>query len=49
MAIFYDGLFTNIIDNGADRGPNATGGSITGGAGRGHANAMAQPLLLRPD
>jgi hypothetical protein len=40
--IFYDGLFTNILDNTAASAPNATGGNVTGGAGRGSANATAQ-------
>ena len=33
--IFYDGFFTNILDNTAASVPNANGGTITGGSGRG--------------
>ena len=40
--IFYDGLFTNILDNTAATPPNATGGTIVGGSGRGQANAFTQ-------
>ena len=42
--IFYDGLFTNIVDNTAAGPPNTTGGTINGGSvqGRGVANAMTQ-------
>jgi len=42
--IFYDGLFTNLVDNTAAAPPNATGGTINGGstAGRGVANATTQ-------
>ncbi len=41
--IFYDGLFTNIVDNTAAASPNANGASIFGGsaASRGQGNAMA--------
>jgi hypothetical protein len=46
--VFYDGLFTNIVDNGAEGAPNATGGSITGGAGRGQADSMATLASLTP-
>jgi len=48
--IFYDGLFTNIIDNTAAGPPNATGGTINGGstAGRGIANAMTQLANVTP-
>jgi len=40
--IFYDGIFTNILDNTASTSPNATGGAFTTSAstpGRGLANA----------
>jgi len=40
--IFYDGLFTNILDNTASSVPNAFGGSIVGGSGRGQNNAQEQ-------
>lgn len=40
--IFYDGLFTNILDNTASSVPNAFGGSIVGGSGRGQAQAQEQ-------
>jgi hypothetical protein len=48
--IFYDGLFTNIIDNTAAAPPNATGGTINGGstATRGVANAMTQLANVTP-
>jgi hypothetical protein len=46
--VFYDGLFTNIVDNTAATAPNATGGTITGGAGRGQANAMEQLAAVTP-
>jgi carboxypeptidase family protein/TonB-dependent receptor-like protein len=46
--IFYDGLFTNILDNTAASAPNATGGNVTGGAGRGSANAMASLAAIVP-
>ena len=41
--IFYDGLFTNIVDNTAAASPNASSPTIFGGdtAFRGQANAMA--------
>lgn len=41
--IFYDGLFTNILDNTGGTSPNAVGGTLTGtsadNGGRGLANA----------
>jgi hypothetical protein len=40
--IYYDGLFTNIVDNTAATSPNAFGGSIVGGNGRGQADAQEQ-------
>jgi hypothetical protein len=46
--IFYDGLFTNIVDNTAASAPNATGGNVTGGAGRGAANATALLAAIVP-
>jgi hypothetical protein len=46
--IFYDGLFTNIVDNTAASAPNATGGNVTGGMGRGAANAMKQLAAIVP-
>ena len=41
--IFYDGLFTNIVDNTASASPNASSPEILGGstATRGQANVMA--------
>lgn len=41
--IFYDGLFTNIVDNTAATSPNASSPTILGGSTttRGQANAMA--------
>ena len=46
--IFYDGLFTNIVDNTAASAPNATGGNVTGGSGRGAANATALLAAIVP-
>lgn len=46
--VFYDGLFSNIIDNNAQTPPNLTGGSITGGAGRGQANSLAALAAITP-
>lgn len=46
--IFYDGLFTNIVDNTAATAPNATGGTVTGGTGRGAPNAMTQLAAIVP-
>jgi hypothetical protein len=37
--IFYDGLFSNIIDNTAESQPNTLGGSLPSQAGRGKGNA----------
>ena len=47
--VFYDGLFTNILDNTAATPPNATGGTITGGAGRGQANSLEQLANVSPN
>ncbi|MGH9726757.1 MAG: TonB-dependent receptor domain-containing protein, partial [Candidatus Acidiferrales bacterium] len=49
--IFYDGLFTNVIDNTASSAPNAFGGSIVGGNNRGAANAQSQlsNIIATPD
>ena len=46
--IFYDGLFTNILDNTAATSPNTTGGTITGGAGRGAPDATAALAAFVP-
>ncbi|MGA2510932.1 MAG: carboxypeptidase regulatory-like domain-containing protein [Candidatus Acidiferrales bacterium] len=46
--VFYDGLFTNIIDNEAEGAPNTTGGTVTGGAGRGQANSLATLAAITP-
>ena len=46
--IFYDGLFTNIVDNTVASNPNATGQTIVGGAGRGQANALEQLASMTP-
>jgi len=40
--VYYDGLFTNIIDNTASSSPNAFGGSIVGGNGRGQDMAQEE-------
>jgi outer membrane receptor protein involved in Fe transport len=39
--IFYDGIFTNILDNTAGASPNAIGFTATSNAGRGVANISA--------
>jgi hypothetical protein len=39
FGVFYDGIFTNIVDNTAATSPNANGATIIGGAGRGAADA----------
>ncbi len=47
--IFYDGLFTNILDNTASGSPNTFGGTFTDpGAGRGTANATGQIVNISP-
>ena len=46
--IFYDGLFTNILDNTGATTPNATGGTIVGGSGRGTAGASALIPSITP-
>ena len=49
--IFYDGLFTNILDNTASHSPNVTGGTLTGGVennGRGLANASGLLAAVTP-
>jgi outer membrane receptor protein involved in Fe transport len=45
---FYDGLFTNILDNTGAASPNAVGGTIVGGTGRGAANATGQLNAVAP-
>jgi outer membrane receptor protein involved in Fe transport len=46
--VFYDGFFTNIPDNAAVGPPNATGGTITGGAGQGAPNALESVAAITP-
>ena len=47
--IFYDGIFTNIIDNSDSSEPNASGGSFTAGkVGRGLANATGLLASVTP-
>src|SRR5579883_620641 len=50
--IFYDSLFTNILDNTGGTPPNAVGGTLTGTAaqnnGRGIANATGQLNAVAP-
>ncbi|MFY9585363.1 MAG: TonB-dependent receptor, partial [Candidatus Acidiferrales bacterium] len=46
--IFYDGLFTNILDNTAATSPNAVGGTIVGGSGRGTAGASGLVPSITP-
>jgi outer membrane receptor protein involved in Fe transport len=48
FGIFYDGLFTNILDNTGAAIPNAVGGTIVGGTGRGAANATGQLNAVAP-
>jgi len=42
--IYYDGLFTNILDNTASSSPNVAGGSIVGGSGV--AQPRGQPMAM---
>jgi hypothetical protein len=46
--IFYDGLFTNILDNTAGGAPNGISQTLQGGAGRGVANASVALANLQP-
>jgi outer membrane receptor protein involved in Fe transport len=47
--IFYDGIFTNIIDNSDASEPNATGGTfLAGKTGRGLANATGLLASVTP-
>jgi outer membrane receptor protein involved in Fe transport len=46
--IFYDGLFTNILDNTGGTSPNAVGGTLTGSGGRGLANATGLLNAVAP-
>jgi hypothetical protein len=46
--VFYDGLFTNILDNTGAGQPNAVGGTIVGGSGRGAANASTLLIAVQP-
>src|SRR5437879_6725901 len=47
--IFYDGLFTNILDNTGAASPNVVGGTIVGGpTARGTANASGSLIAVRP-
>jgi outer membrane receptor protein involved in Fe transport len=49
--IFYDGIFTNILDNTASTSPNSTGGNFTSAAnapGRGLANATGLLASISP-
>ena len=48
FGIFYDGLFTNILDNTGAAQPNAVGGTVVGGANRGLANASGQLAAVQP-
>jgi outer membrane receptor protein involved in Fe transport len=43
--IFYDGLFSNIVDNTAESAPNIQGGIIPSQVGRGTMNASTFPGL----
>ena len=49
--IFYDGLFTNILDNTAAASPNAVGGTIIapGGATRGLSNPFGLISSINPE
>lgn len=46
--MFYDGIFTNILDNTAGTSPNAVGGTLTAGSGRGLTNASGLVGTLTP-
>ena len=46
--IFYDGLFTNILDNTAGTSPNAVVGTVTGTSGRGSSGAFQLIPSLAP-
>ena len=46
--IFYDGLFTNVLDNTGGTSPNAVGGTLTGAGGRGLANATGLLNAVAP-
>jgi hypothetical protein len=49
FGIFYDGLFTNILDNTGGTSPNAVGGTIVGpSGGRGTPNATGQLNAVTP-
>jgi outer membrane receptor protein involved in Fe transport len=43
--IFYDGLFSNVVDNTAESAPNIQGGTIPSPVGRGTPNASTFPAL----
>src|SRR6267143_536414 len=45
--IFYDGLFTNILDNTAGGSPNGISQIKSGGGGRGFPNATGELLTLQ--
>lgn len=46
--IFYDGLFTNILDNTGAAQPNAVGGTLVGGIDRGLASASGLLTSVQP-
>jgi len=46
--IFYDGLFSNILDNTAGGSPNGILQTVNGGSGRGFADASGTLLALQP-
>jgi outer membrane receptor protein involved in Fe transport len=46
--IYYDVLFTNILDNTGAAQPNAVGGTVVGGSGRGTANATNLLASVQP-
>src|SRR5262249_40563740 len=48
FGMFYDGLFTNILDNTGAAQPNAVGGTVVGGAARGSANASGLLAAVQP-
>lgn len=49
FGVFYDGIFTNIVDNTQAASPNSIGGSVTGSSsGRGTANWSTKVATLAP-
>lgn len=49
FGVFYDVLFSNILDNTASSTPNVTGGTVTGSGGRGQGAFSAVIPSITPD